>query len=82
MMILIVVLASAVFLAGAAVLAVIVGGIRAEERRMTLTCGPGWPRSLASAVSRRILGVYVRRPKDAPDRESEDSARLTRAGGR
>jgi hypothetical protein len=81
MLILIVVLAVVVFLAGVAVLALVVTGIHAEERHMTLTCGPEWPRTLASAASRPVLGVYVRRPQKAPHREPEDSAPLTRVGG-
>lgn len=81
MVIFIVILASAVFLAGATILAIVVAGIRAEERHMTLTCAPERPRTLAGAVSRRILGVYARRPQKAPHPE-DDSARITSAGGR
>ncbi len=80
-MIIIIVVVSAMFLAGAAILTVIVAGVRAEERHMTLTCGPEWPRTLASAVSRRILGVYVRRPQEAAYREPDD-APVSRVGGR
>jgi hypothetical protein len=41
-MMILMVLASTVFLASAAILAVIVVGIHAEERHATLTRGPDW----------------------------------------
>jgi hypothetical protein len=81
-MMILIVLTSVVFLVAVAVLAMVVAGIRAEERHMTLTCGPERPRTLASAVSRRILGVHIRRPQKAPDGESEDAARFSKVGGR
>lgn len=82
MMILIFVLASAVFLAGAAILAMVVAGIRAGERHMSLTSGPERPRTLTDVVSRRILGVYARRPQNPQNPQADGSARITRAGGR
>jgi hypothetical protein len=52
-----------VFLAGSALgaFAVLLLGIRTEERHMTLS---GQPHTLASASTRRLLSPYGRRPDD------------------
>jgi hypothetical protein len=46
-----------------AVLVLVLVGIRSEERHMTLT---GVPRTRAGALSRRLTGLYVRRPGRVP----------------
>jgi hypothetical protein len=60
----------AVFLSGAVigVLAIVVAGIRSDDRAKTLT---GAPRTRAEAATRRLLGVGVRTPEAChrPDQE-------------
>ncbi|MGH3159300.1 MAG: hypothetical protein ACRDNF_22375 [Streptosporangiaceae bacterium] len=75
MVILILILAAASFLAGVGVLALlmlVLAGIRTEERCMSLiSTSP----SRVSALSRRILGVYVRQPRTAPRCRYQDARR-------
>lgn len=60
--ILAVVLAVAALIVGLAMLGLLLMllGIHTEERRMSLT---GTPPTRAGAMSRHVLGVYVRRPR-------------------
>jgi hypothetical protein len=63
MSILLMTLLAAVFVIGAAVLALLVlllVGIRTEERHMSLTSGP---RTCAGSLARRLTGASVRRPQ-------------------
>jgi hypothetical protein len=65
----------AAFLIGLGVLALllfVLASIRAVEQGKSLTCVPP---TRAGAVSRRMLGVYVRRPRLAPRCRYQDVGR-------
>ena len=67
------ILAAVAFLIALGVLALLVlllAGIRAEERHMTLT---GTPRTRAGRLSRRLTGVGVRRPHNTSRCRYEDT---------
>jgi hypothetical protein len=65
--------AIAAFLAGSAigVLAILVAGIRSDDRAKNLT---GIPRTGTEAVTRRLLGVGVRTPETDPRKARKPDA--------
>ena len=70
-----VILLAAVLIIALGVLALLILlliGIRTEERHMSLTSAP---RTRAGSVSRRLIGVSVRRPHKAPHCHYEDTRR-------
>jgi hypothetical protein len=75
MPILLVTLLAAVLVIGVGVLTVLVlvlVGIHAEERHMSLTSGP---RTCAGSLARRLTGASVRRPQQPPHCRYEDTRR-------
>jgi hypothetical protein len=67
------ILLAAVSVIGAGVLALLVLlliGIRAEERHMSLTSGP---RTCTASLARRLTGAAVRRPQQTPHCRHEDT---------
>ena len=75
MTLLIVILTAAVLLIGLSVLGLLLlllAGIHGEERRMSLISAPP---THVGALSRRMLGVYVRRPRKAPRCQYQDTRR-------
>lgn len=75
MPILLITLLTAVFVAGAGVLALLVlllVAIRTEERHMSLTSGP---RTCAGSLARRLTGASVRRSHQPPHCRYEDTKR-------
>jgi hypothetical protein len=66
-------IAIAAFLAGSAigVLAILVSGIRSDDRAKNLT---GIPRTGTEAVTRRLLGVGVRTPETDPGKARKPDA--------
>ena len=65
-------IALAAFLSGSAIgiLAILVAGIRSDDRSKNLTCAP---RTAAAAITRRLLGVGVRTAEthNGKDREPD-----------
>ena len=63
----------ALVVAGIALIAfaAVVIGVRGTDRRMSLRSGSD--ASIADAIARRVLGVYVRQPEISASRETEST---------
>jgi hypothetical protein len=59
-------------------LAVLRTGIRRQHRTASLTCQP---RSVSAALTRRVVGLYVRKP-DTNDRPDQMACELRLSDGR
>jgi len=73
MTVVLLILAAAIFGAVVSLLAVIVAGIRQEPRRAELSTSASGP---ITAVVRRLVGLYVRRPDPAAENAERHEACL------